>query len=254
MSSISLEGVSLTYGPRRAGADQVKVLERLHSTFDAHRTYGIYGPNGAGKSSMFRLIAGFEKPDAGTVRVDNSNAGVAFVWQDYRTSLLPWYDVARNIALKLTLEGAPIARIRAAAATALEQLHLDIPLNRKTFELSGGQQQAVAIARAISLERTVLLMDEPFSALDSQRKSRLLSRLQTVLLKNATTTLMISHELDDLILMSHEIVVMSASPMREVARIDVDLSFPRSERDRRSDAFMEIRRNVLSEAEQWIAS
>jgi len=228
--AIRVEGVTLSF-PRRDGG-RLPVLDGVDLAIDGGGIVALIGPNGSGKSSLLRVIAGLVAPDRGTVTVDGDeittpDPRIGLVFQEAR--LLPWRSAAENITYPLELAGWPTMRRaeRLDALTELVGLDPSVRANRPT-ELSGGQRQRVALARALALQPGVLLLDEPFSALDALSRERFDLELLGLWERAGSTIVLVTHNIAEAILVADRVVVLSRRPGRVVADLTVDLARPRS--------------------------
>ena len=231
--TVRVDGVDLSFPVR--GGGRLPVLGAM--TLDVPRggIVALIGPNGCGKSTLLRVIAGLLTPERGEVTLDTEriigpDPRIGLVFQEPR--LLPWRSAADNITYPLELAGWPPARRsqRLAELTDLVALDPGVTANRPA-ELSGGTRQRVALARALALAPEVLLLDEPFSALDALSRERFDMELLRLWERDATTILLVTHSIAEAILVADRVVVMSARPGRVVADIQVDLPRPRSIED-----------------------
>lgn len=240
------EGVSHEY---RRGREVLRALDRVSLSVGGGRFASIIGPSGCGKSTLLRLIAGLHAPSAGSVAIEGmkpveyrARGLLGMVFQDPK--LLPWRTVRRNIALPLELRGDSRSSSRERVADVVKVVGLDGFERYYPNELSGGMRQRVAIGRALSLHPHLLLMDEPFGALDLISRDKMAGELLRIW--SATpgmTILLVTHSVQEALLLSDEIFVFSARPGRLVRRIEVP--FPRP-RDR---AIRELRQFVEAEEE-----
>jgi NitT/TauT family transport system ATP-binding protein len=188
----------------------------------------LIGPSGCGKSTLLRLIADLIRPTAGTVAVAGQPAAVARRKQGYgiafqQAGLFEWRTVLRNVELPLELRGIPRDDRRKRALEMLELVGLTEFTGHYPAQLSGGMQQRVAIARALAVSPPLLLMDEPFGALDEMTRERLQGELLAICAKTETSTVFVTHSISEAVFLSDRVVVMSPRPGRITAAIDIDL-------------------------------
>ncbi|MFL5777436.1 MAG: ABC transporter ATP-binding protein [Chloroflexota bacterium] len=249
--SITARDVSLSFRLRTGG--RLPVLDRLELDVPAGGVVALIGPNGSGKSTLLRVLAGLLPPDAGEVRLDGApltspDPRVGLVFQEPR--LLPWRTAASNIAYPLELAGWDGVRRAERVRELLDLVALDVPLDARPSELSGGTNQRIALARALALGPEVLLLDEPFSALDALTRERFDLELLELWERSATTILLVTHSIAEAILVADRVAVISPRPGRIVAEIPVPLPRPRviADLDRAtvSATATEIRRHLAA--------
>ncbi|MHB2205811.1 ABC transporter ATP-binding protein [Methylobacterium sp. CM6257] len=219
MSSIRFEQVDKSFG---GGA--VKALERVDLTVADREFVAIVGASGCGKTTCLRLVAGFEAPTSGRIVVGGKpvtepGPDRAVVFQQF--ALFPWKTVAQNIAFGLRNKGLPAAERDARVAAAISMIGLSTHANAYPHQLSGGMQQRVAIARAYVLEPEVLLMDEPFGALDAQTRVVMQEELVRLARRNPRTVLFITHGVEEAVYLADRVAVMTRRPGRIKEIIDV---------------------------------
>ena len=248
----ALHGVSRLYRSRRG---TVVALEGLELEVPERRVLAVIGPSGCGKSTLLELVAGLQEPDAGTVEV----AGAAAVgerlrrcaFMPQRDLLLPWRDALGNAALALELQGHGRAEARRRALPLFERFGLADFSGAVPGELSGGMRQRVAFLRTLLAGRAVLLLDEPFGALDSLTRAAMQSWLADALAAEPRTVLLVTHEVEEALFLADRVAVLSPRPGRVVAELAVDLPRPRPRRETVADpAFAELRERAL-EALGW---
>ena len=234
---------------RRVFARGQVVLEGLSLDVAAGSFVALLGPSGCGKSTLLRLIAGLDRPDGGVVRLEREDAAgaarLAFVFQD--AHLLPWRDVLENAALPLELAGVPAPERRERACAALAEVGLADATSRLPHELSGGMRMRVSLARALVTEPELLLLDEPFAALDELTRQRLDDQLRALWDKRTMTVVFVTHSVDEAAYLAERAIVLSKRPARIV--VDRTLELPRSRTlSLRSEAEFAGEARVLREA------
>lgn len=193
----------------------------------------MLGPSGCGKSTMLTLIAGLEQPSAGTIEADGEpvrDPGPDRCMIFQQSSLYPWLSVAENVGFGLKLRGRPRAERRKVAQELLRTMGLGDVLDKHPDELSGGMRQRAAIARALAMEPKVLLMDEPFAALDVQTRAKLQDFIRQVWQDSGASVLFVTHSIDEAVSLADRIVVFTARPGRIKVVIPVELDRPRDPR------------------------
>lgn len=208
----------------------VAAVERMNLTIAAGEFLAILGPSGCGKSTLLRLIARLEKPTAGelVMRYPQTDKGlgqapIAYVFQD--AHLLPWRSVLKNVALPLELMGVAASEREARALRALEDVGLGDAVQRKPAQLSGGMRMRVSLARALVTQPALLLLDEPFAALDEITRQQLDEQLHQLWLEHGMTVVFVTHSTAEATFLAQRAVVMSARPARMV--LDQRLELPR---------------------------
>jgi NitT/TauT family transport system ATP-binding protein len=225
---ITLTDVSQTFGGR---AGDVEALRHVDLVVDQGEFVAVVGRSGCGKSTLLRLIAGLLRPSAGRIVVDGTPVGgprrdVALMFQ--RPALLPWRTVLDNVMLPAEVFGWPRRESRREAGELLEKVGLAGFEKQAPHELSGGMQQRVALCRALIQRPRLLLMDEPFSALDALTREELAVELQRIHMQLRTTVLFVTHAISEAVLLADRVVVLSARPGQVRKVLDVDIPRPRS--------------------------
>ncbi|GAB2618103.1 ABC transporter ATP-binding protein [Streptomyces capparidis] len=220
--AVRVRGVTHAYGRGKAA---VTALGPLSLDVPAGEFLVLVGPSGCGKSTLLRLIAGFERATSGEVLVHGEaprpgrDAGVVF----QQPRLLPWRTVGGNVSLALRYAGVPRAERAARTAALLERVGLGDTADRRTWEISGGQQQRVAIARALAGDRGLLLLDEPFAALDALTRERLQEDLRRMSSGTGSTSVFVTHSVDEAVFLGTRVVVLTRRPGTVALDIAVDL-------------------------------
>jgi NitT/TauT family transport system ATP-binding protein len=241
VSAVSVTGVTKVFNQGRA--DEVTALSEVDLTVGDGEFVSLIGPSGCGKSTLLRLIGDLIEPTTGTVTVAGKAAGVARQKQEYgiafqQAGLFEWRTVLRNVELPLELRGMSRADRKARALEMLSLVGLDDFTGHYPGQLSGGMQQRVAIARALAVSPPLLLMDEPFGALDEMTRERLQGELLQICAKTGTSTVFVTHSISEAVFLSKRVVVMSPRPGRITAEINVDLP-SRDDATRQSEAYFD---------------
>ncbi|GAA2455461.1 ABC transporter ATP-binding protein [Agromyces soli] len=216
MTAIRLTGV----GKRFGGPRSPQVLDGIDLEVAEGEFVCLLGASGCGKSTLLNLVAGLETPTAGAIEVPGDGAAVMF----QESALMPWLTARRNVELALRLRGAPRAGRRAEAERLLELVNLADAADQRPHELSGGMRQRVALARALAQDRTVLLMDEPFAALDAITRDLLHEELERVWRETGRTILFVTHNVHEAVRLAQRIVLLSSRPGRVAGEWRTDAS------------------------------
>ncbi len=225
-AALRASGVELTFGGQRP----VQALDGLSLDVAPGEVVALIGPNGCGKSTLLRVLSGLLMPDRGGVTIDGQavtgpDPRVGFVFQEPR--LLAWRSAEDNVGFPLELAGRPAADRHARATELLGLVGAADVAAAKPKTLSGGTRQRVAIARALALDPEVLLLDEPFSALDALTRERLNGELQDLWARLGTTIVLVTHSIPEAVFLADRVVVLSPRPGRVVAEVPIDLPRPR---------------------------
>jgi len=232
---IHAEQMSKTYAGRRG---ETSALDRVDLEVTEGTLVSIVGPSGCGKSTLLRIVAGLETPTSGLIRVAGRVPGIGrigFVFQE--PVLLPWLSALRNIRLPLDTAGVAAAEAEATARRMIELVGLAGFEHALPRELSGGMRQRVSIARALSYDPPILLLDEPFGALDLLTRDRMNDELLAIWQATRKTIVLVTHSVEEAAYLSDEVMVMSARPGRIKSRYAAGLPRPRGEATRLDPAF-----------------
>ena len=208
----------------------------------------VFGPNGCGKSTLINMIAGLVPMDRGEVLFDGrplSGVKFGYVFQNYREALFPWLRAFDNIAYPLKLMGIGKSERCARVERLVARLGVNIDLSLYPYHLSGGQQQLVSIMRALIVEPEILFLDEPFSALDYEMTLFMRDQLQRVFMETATTTVLVSHDLEEAVYLSDYVLLLSRRPARLVELVPYDAPRPRTDRTMSEPAFVATKAHCL---------
>ncbi len=238
---ISIENVSKIFKGRNG---EIKALDNVKLEIREKEFVSVIGPSGCGKSTLLNIVAGLEGPSEGVVKVDDKivtgpgrDRGVVF--QQY--ALFPWKTVLKNVEFGLKLQKIGKEERRQTALKYLELVGLKDFQEAYPKELSGGMKQRVAIARAYAVKPEVLLMDEPFGALDAQTRAQLQEDLLNTWQNEQKTCFFITHDVEEAVILSQKIVVMSARPGRIKEIVKVDIPYPRNQSIKLTSQFNEIK-------------
>jgi NitT/TauT family transport system ATP-binding protein len=246
MSAIKIEKLDKSYPT----LPPVHALDKIDLEVQPGEFVALLGPSGCGKSTLLNLVAGFEKPSAGTLTVHGKSVekpgpdrGVVF----QEAALFPWLSVWENVIFGPKTQGLKASDYEARANEMLQIVGLSDFKHHLPVQLSGGMRQRVGIARILTLGSRVLLMDEPFGALDAQTRLTMQELLLDVWQKLKPTILFVTHDIDEALFLADTIYVMSARPGRLQARMNVPLPRPRSIEDTTSASFNAMKREILQQ-------
>ena len=213
----------------------------------------VVGPSGCGKSTLLNIIAGLLEPTSGAVyvngkKVEGTGTERGVVFQQY--ALFPWLTVLKNVMFGLKLKGMSDAEAEKIAMKYIKMVELEDFVNSYPKELSGGMKQRVAIARAYAVQPEVLLMDEPFGALDAQTRTQLQSELVRTWQEEKKTCFFITHDVEEAIILATKVIVMSARPGRIKTIIDINLPYPRTQDLKMQPEFLDLKAKIWGEVYQ----
>ena len=216
---ISLRGVHKSFG---SGKGAVTALSAVDLDMEVGEFVCLIGASGCGKSTILNLVAGLDQPSSGTVDV---RGRTALMFQE--SALFPWLTVGANVELPMRLAGVPKGERRARGEQLLASVHLDGFAKKRPHQLSGGMRQRGALARAFAQDAEILLMDEPFGALDAMTRDALHTELETLVREQGLTVLFVTHNVREAARLGDRIVVLSPRPGRVTATFDVEITRPR---------------------------
>jgi NitT/TauT family transport system ATP-binding protein len=261
LQSIANRAAPFTATPARPAAPAHVTIRALAKRFGGVSVYdgfdldiprgvlvSVFGPNGCGKSTLINMIAGLIPADAGEILFDGKPLRAikfGYVFQNYREALFPWLRSIDNIEYPLRLMKLPKGERKARTERLLANLGVGIDLNRYPYELSGGQQQLVSIMRALVVEPEILFLDEPFSALDYEMTLFMRDQLQRVFIETGTTTVLVSHDLEEAVYLADRILLLSRRPARIADYVDFGALRPRSALTLSEPDFVRVKAHCL---------
>lgn len=243
---LKVEGITKRFG---AGPDAVAALGNVSFTLAKGRFLSILGPSGCGKTTLFNIIAGLIRPDEGEVSLDGHSLILHPGMTGYmlqKDLLLPWRTIADNITLAKTLHGVRKHHAIQDASADVRACGLSTMLNRRPDELSGGQRQRAALVRTLQTGKDTLLMDEPFGALDAVTRLHLQELLMELCMQKHKTVLFVTHDVDEALLLSDEILVMGSAPGRIIAHYELPQEKPRSIKTLALPAMVAMKADILN--------
>ncbi|BEP37693.1 ABC transporter ATP-binding protein [Variovorax sp. V59] len=208
----------------------------------------VFGPNGCGKSTLINMIAGILPCDSGQILFEGKEARetrIGYVFQNYREAVFPWLRAIDNIRYPLQYLNLSKVEQQSRMDRLMESFDVKLDLQRYPYQMSGGQQQLVSIMRALVVDPEVLFLDEPFSALDYEMVMFLRERLQKVLVERRTTTLLVSHDLDEAVLLADEVLLLTKRPTRVAENLPFDVARPRTADTTITPAFIATKTRAL---------
>lgn len=246
-TGLDKQGELTIRGLQKSFRDTV-VYDNFDLTLPLGSFTSIFGPNGCGKSTLINMISGLMPMDAGEVRYDGQtirDTRISYVFQNYREALFPWLRAIDNIHYPLKLQGVPKAEREKRVDQLVADFGIKIDLNAYPYALSGGQQQAVSILRALVRAPDVLFLDEPFSALDYEMTLLMREKLQGIYEKTGTTMILVSHDLEEAVQMADQVLLLTRRPSRVAALVDNPLIRPRDAATLVSVDFVALRSQCL---------
>ena len=248
VTKLKIDNVKKIYQTRKG---EMTALNGVNLDIKENEFICVVGPSGCGKSTLLNIIAGLDTPTSGAVYIDGkkiegtgTERGVVF--QQY--ALFPWLTVLKNVMFGLKLQSD--AEAKEIAMKYIKMVQLEDFVNHYPKELSGGMKQRVAIARAYAVKPEVLLMDEPFGALDAQTRTQLQTELLKTWESERKTCFFITHDVDEAIILAQRVIVMSARPGRIKDIVNIDIPYPRDQETKMSPRFMELKNHIWSQVYQ----
>jgi NitT/TauT family transport system ATP-binding protein len=241
--AVLVTDVEQTFALRDGG--RLTALQDINLSIAPGEFVSLIGPSGCGKSTLLRIVGDLIRPTSGVVEVNGKPAHSARLARDYgmvfqAPVLFDWRTVEANVRLPLELMGMPKAERNKRVREMLDLVELGQFLRHYPHQLSGGMQQRVAIARALSIEPALLLMDEPFGALDEMTRERLNAEVLRIWAQTGTTVIFVTHSIPEAVFLSTRVVVMSPRPGRITNVVEIDLPQPRNDQTRESDRYFEL--------------
>jgi NitT/TauT family transport system ATP-binding protein len=224
------------------------VYDRFDLDIERGKLISVFGPNGCGKSTLINMIAGLIPTDAGEILFDGKplrDIKLGYVFQNYREALFPWLRSVDNIEYPLKLMKLAKAERRARVEQLVAHLGVKIDLRRYPYELSGGQQQLVSIMRALVVEPEILFLDEPFSALDYEMTLFMRDQLQRIFVETGTTTVLVSHDLEEAVYLADRILLLSRRPATVADYVHYEAARPRTDATLSQHDFVRVKAHCL---------
>ncbi|MGV3634066.1 MAG: ABC transporter ATP-binding protein [Pseudorhodoplanes sp.] len=228
--------------------DKAVIYDNFDLDIPRGELISVFGPNGCGKSTLINMIAGLIPVDAGQILFDGmllSEIKFGYVFQNYREALFPWLRAFDNIAYPLKLMKVPAAERKRRTEALVARLGVKLDLNKYPYQMSGGQQQLVSIMCALIVEPEILFLDEPFSALDYEMTLFMREQLQRLFMETKTTTVLVSHDLEEAVYLADRVLLLSRYPARVADFVAYDGARPRTDTTLSAPAFVRIKAHCL---------
>ena len=238
---VTIRGLSKRFG-------KAVIYDKFDLDLPRGALISVFGPNGCGKSTLINMIAGLVAPDAGEVLFDGrplSDVKFGYVFQNYREALFPWLSAFDNIAYPLRMMKVPLAERRARTERLVARLGIKLDLALYPYQMSGGQQQLVSIMRALIVDPEILFLDEPFSALDYEMTLFMREQLQRLFMDTRTTTVLVSHDLEEAVYLADRVLLLSRHPARVADFPAVPSARPRTDATLSEPDFVRVKAHCL---------
>ena len=229
--------------------NEMVVYDKFDLDIPRGKIISVFGPNGCGKSTLINLMAGLIPKDGGEILFDGmrvEDVKIGYVFQNYREALFPWLRARENIEYPLKFMKLPKPERRRRVEALVARLGVRIDLNRYPYEMSGGQQQLISIMRALVIEPEVLFLDEPFSALDYEMTLFMREQLQRVFMDTGTTTIIVSHDLEEAVYVADEILLLTRAPTRVADFVTFAAPRPRTDATLSEADFVRVKSHSLA--------
>jgi NitT/TauT family transport system ATP-binding protein len=238
---VTIRGLSKRFG-------EAVIYDNFDLDIPRGELISVFGPNGCGKSTLINIVAGLIPPDAGQVLFDGMKLDeikFGYVFQNYREALFPWLRAFDNIAYPLKIANVPKAERVARTEKLVAHLGIKLDLGLYPYQMSGGQQQLVSIMRALIVEPEILFLDEPFSALDYEMTLFMREQLQRIFMETGTTTVLVSHDLEEAVYLADRVLLLSRHPARVADFPPVPVSRPRTDATLSEPEFVRTKAHCL---------
>ena len=215
MNGIDIKNITRSY--KLPDRKNELIFEKFNMTVQKNEIVGIFGPNGCGKTTLLNMTAGIIKPDSGDIFIFNkkpSENRIAYIFQDYRSSLFPWLTVRENILFPLTIKGISKKEKNNCLEKLIDLIKIPFNINKYPYQLSGGQQQYVSIMRCLISNPAVMLIDEPFSALDYSNSIWLMEKISIIFQTVTIPSMIVAHDIEHLVYLADKVYFLSGKPVR----------------------------------------